>query len=324
MKRPAAPLALAFAFALSAVALSACGGGGGTAASAMAPAFQIDRGAARTLTRATAPTESAADQTARRAGILARTDSIVASTLYGGSFSSALSSFALSSSCTGTACRFGEPTSGANWSVRLSDLEFASPGWQETEARTRAVLSKNGVTLLEYAGENLRAYYAWMEHSGFVVQRENGFVSLYVGRNPSGGTIHRSVPASLRHGMAGGDLTGSRPSVNATWTGVMVGTPAQGGPRNHYLQGDASLTYATAGNRLNAAFSNIVNLNTGRAHSTTSLSFNNVPVTAGGTFASGTGGNRIQGGLYGPDHAEATGVFKKNDIVGAFGARKEP
>ena len=307
--KPAAPFALAFAAILSAVALSACGGGGGgTAASAMAPAFQIDRGAARTLTRATAPTESAADQIARRAGILARADSLIASTIYGDSSSSALPTFALSSSCTGTACTFRELNSGVSQTVRLSDLEFGSEG-------TRAVLSKNGVTLLEYAGANLRAYGAWLEHSAFAVQRESGTVNVAGAGD---------VSFHFRHGMAGGDLTGSRPSVDATWTGVMVGTPDQGGRRGNYLQGDASLTYASADNTLDATFSSIVNLNTGRAHSTTLLSFGNVPVTAGGTFASGTGGNRIRGGLYGPDHAEATGVFEKNDIVGAFGARKEP
>ena len=47
-------------------------------------------------------------------------------------------------------------------------------------------------------------------------------------------------------------------------------------------------------------------------------------LAADGTFAAGTTGARIQGGLYEPDHAEAAGVFEQNDIAGAFGAKQQP
>ena len=267
-----------------------------------APSFRIDVAAARTLTGGIEPAETVADQIARRPGILARTDSLVASTVHGDSDGSARPAFTIAATCSGTSCALTESTAGISQTVRLGDLEVASPG-------SRAVLSRNGATLLEYAGANLRAYSSWLEHSAFGVIRESGTTN--------------GVGWTLLYGVAGGDLTGSRPSVDATWTGVMVGTPATGAGRGDYLQGDASLTFTTS-DGLSAHFSNIVNLDTGAAHSVTTATFDEVPVAVDGTFAKGTGGNRIQGGLYGPDHAEAAGVFEQNDIVGAFGARKQP
>ena len=32
---------------------------------------------------------------------------------------------------------------------------------------------------------------------------------------------------------------------------------------------------------------------------------------------------RVQGGFYGPNHAEATGVFEQAGIAGAFGAKRQ-
>ena len=51
--------------------------------------------------------------------------------------------------------------------------------------------------------------------------------------------------------------------------------------------------------------------------------FSNLAVGPDGTFARGQSGGRIQGGFYGPDHAEAAGIFEQQDIVGAFGAHRQ-
>ncbi len=55
-------------------------------------------------------------------------------------------------------------------------------------------------------------------------------------------------------------------------------------------------------------------------HAIEAVRFENVAVGTNGTFARGQSGGRIQGGFYGPDHAEAAGVFEQSGIVGAFGA----
>ena len=40
------------------------------------------------------------------------------------------------------------------------------------------------------------------------------------------------------------------------------------------------------------------------------------------TVAAGEAGDRIQGGFYGPGHAETAGIFEQSNIVGAFGAKR--
>ena len=102
----------------------------------------------------------------------------------------------------------------------------------------------------------------------------------------------------------------------------MVGMPATGAGRGDRLQGDATLTYSLGNQSLDAAFTNIQNIDRLAAHSVTSVSFTGVPVDRRGEFQGGITGNQIQGGFYGPDHAEAAGVFEQSNIVGAFGAKK--
>ena len=150
-----------------------------------------------------------------------------------------------------------------------------------------------------------------MTHAGFAVQSER--------------TTVEGVNITARYGIAGGDLTRVSPPVTATWRGSMVGTPREGALRDNVLQGDATLTYAIAGGggSLDAAFTDIKDIDRGAAHTTTSVRFADVPVAANGTWRAGTTGNLIQGGFYGPNHVEAAGVFEQSGIIGAFGARRQ-
>lgn len=93
------------------------------------------------------------------------------------------------------------------------------------------------------------------------------------------------------------------------------------------LVGDAVLTY-NGGATIDAAFTDIqylegdIEFRAGAPYSTPNVRFENVPVSADGTYGSGTAGNRIQGGFYGPGHAEAAGIFERERIVGSFGAKR--
>ena len=104
----------------------------------------------------------------------------------------------------------------------------------------------------------------------------------------------------------------------------MVGTPAQGDAAGNVLQGDAALTYTLDGGRgtLDAAFTDIKDLDRLAAHTTETVRFDDVPVGTRGTFRRSSTGNYIKGGFYGPGHAEAAGVFAQSNILGAFGATK--
>jgi len=285
-----------------AILLASCGGGGGSEAGPDISSADI-----RSLTGAGVPVETPAAQRARSSGIVSRADSLIVSTIYGETSHSALPTFRLGSQCTGTQCTISEPRIGYSETIRLSDFEVST-------GSTTAVGTKHGVTLMSWTEQDMGASYttfgAWMSHSGFAVEYAQA--------------TEQEIRIGLRSGVAGGNLTGTQVTGSATWLGVMVGTPATGSGRGDRLQGDAALNYdVSAGGGIDVAFSSIKNIDRGIAHSTPTVLFVDIPITSRGTFEAGFVGNRIQGGFYGPGHAEAAGVFEQSNIVGAFGARRQ-
>lgn len=320
--------------AACALALVACGGGGGGGGSQLSLLPEANHDRIRALTGSTAPpaTETDAAIAARVANIVSQADSLV------------LSSVRVEvpqhvdlrepSSCRGRTCSYS--TDGILRSISTDDLEVVS------STRRGIVLHKSGITLGEGGVDGTEtsfglrynyvreAYGAWMRHAGFAVYGDNGRLIA-----PEGNTIvilgqdtgSRSVGVTERYTGVVGDLTGSAPTeVAASWTGVMVGTPETGATKGNLLQGDATLTYTISGGsaELDAAFTDIKNLDRVAAHSVPTVNFNNIPVRVDGTFNVGFSGNRnrIQGGFYGPGHAEAAGVFEYSNILGAFGAKR--
>ena len=273
--------------------LSACGGGGGASLSDI-----------RDLTDSTAPIETPVDQGARAAAIISRADSLISSTIHGETTNPDFPAFRLFANCTGTYCAFRNPQTGYQYAVTLDDLSLAY--------RTPTIsLSKNGITLFGTRSNDLDGYGSWMRHSSFHVLTES--------------IVVENISVTGRHGIMTGDLTGTAPDTSASWRGVMVGTPIAGSDRGNFLQGDARLTYSfntSSLAKMDARFTNIKNIDRNRAHSVTTVRFDDVPVYANGTFQAGITGNKIQGGFYGPAHVETAGVFEQGNIVGAFGARK--
>ncbi|MDE0253453.1 MAG: hypothetical protein OYG32_01540, partial [Rhodospirillaceae bacterium] len=254
----------------------------------------------------TAPVETPNDQESRSPGIIARTDSLVVSTLHGQTNHRLLPTFEAAASCSRVSCTWTEPTSGYSPEASVDDSVASS-------VDATAVVTKNGVTMLESRDADFRNYGAWLNHSAFGVTALN-FSATIAGTG---------IKGIARFATAGGDLSRSRPGIVVTWRGLMTAMPVSGGARGNVLQGDALLTYKTAGNLLDAEFSNIVNLDRGRAHDVPGFRFLGVPVSGTGTFAAGSKGNRIQGGIYGPGHAEAAGIVERSGVIGAFGAKRQ-
>ena len=176
---------------------------------------------------------------------------------------------------------------------------------------SQAVGTKNGVTLMfggDWDNDDLADFGAWMEHSAFTVQVDRGMTQGFTVNGLSA--------------IAGGDLTGTRPTGGATWLGLMVGTPIAGDHRGDRLVGDAALNYDMSAGVLDVGFSSIKNIDQLAAHTTETVVFADVPIGSRGTFEAGLTGNRIQGGFYGPGHAEAAGIFEQSNIVGALGAKR--
>ena len=290
------------AASIAAVLMCAACSGGGSAPQTGA----IDRTATPRLTGGATPVETPNDQASRSPGIIARTDSLAVSTLHGETSHRLLPTFEATASCSVMSCAWREPTSG--FSLRASVDDTA-----DLSADATAVVTKNGITMLESRDADYRSYGAWLSHSAFGVS-ELDFASSIAGTRISG---------RVRFAVSGGDLSRSRPGIVVTWRGLMTGMPVSGGTRGNILQGDALLTYKTAGNLLDAEFSNIVNLDRGRAHDVPGFRFLGVPVSGNGTFAAGSKGNRIQGGIYGPGHEETAGIVERSGVIGAFGAKRQ-
>ncbi|MCY4303417.1 MAG: hypothetical protein OXC62_01315 [Aestuariivita sp.] len=286
----------------AASALAACGDGEG--GSGPEP---LDPDAAVALTGSAPPVEAVADQAARAAAISDRIDSLILSTLYGEIEGE---DFILATNCRGTRCTLTAPRTRRSITITLEDLRNT----ESEDGRSLAVLTKNGVTLIEErggaGGADSRDYGGWLDHSAF--QLEAGIAVTA----DSGQTL------TARGASAAGDLTGSRPAASAKWRGLMVGTPARGDRREGVLQGDAELNYRFGSRTLAADFTGIVDLDRNAPHTVSEVRFPSVPVAADGTYGAGGVGNRIQGGFAGPDHAETAGIFERRGIVGAFGAKR--
>ena len=284
------------------ISLAACGGDGDSQ-SRPAPSL----GDIRELTGLSAPVETAAAQQERRQDIVSRADSLIVSTMHTEAvLPDETHSFRLVSECSGTECQLLDPTTGETETV---SLDTAVPAL----GAAQPIGSAHGITLMSESGSQMgveaTSLGAWMEHGSFALNSVRA--------------VGEEVESNSLHAVALGDLTGRPLTGNATWLGVMVGTPTAGLERGDRLVGTAALNYDMTAGGLDAAFSGIKNIDRGMAHATETVIFSNVAIDTDGTFATGQSGTRIQGGFYGPDHVEAAGIFEQAGIVGAFGASRQ-
>jgi len=281
----------------AALVLTACGGGGssGTGSEPRIPSYTPPPDA-------TPPVETSGDQRARAPALLSRSDSFIMSDLLGETSNPDVPRVRLRASCTGETCTFRHPETGVTTRFSKDDLTFSS-------GVSEGILTRTGITLYVGANTSGAGWGAWMHHAAFQVQ------AARYQRN--GIRIEERVAAVL------GDRTRTRPATTATWHGVMVGTPATGSRKGNLLTGTAQLSYRPGPATLDATLSDIFDMTRAAEHSVPRVRFTAVPVAPDGTYGAGASGNRIQGGLYGPRHAETAGVFEQSGIVGAFGAIRD-
>ena len=288
--------------AAAAMSLAACGGGGHSGSQ---PALNLDD--VRELTGLGVPGETAAAQRARQRDIVARADSLVISAAHSELvFPDDTLTIVQPSECSGAACELVDPSSGETEIVRLDE---AAPELGEAQV----IGSAQGITLVSASGRQMgvdvSALGAWMEHGSFVLYGAHA--------------VDENVESDILEAAALGDLTDRPLTGSASWLGIMVGTPIVGEDRGDRLVGRASLNYDLAAGGLDAGFSGIGNIDRGTPHSVETVIFSDLAVGPDGTFSRGQSGTRIQGGFFGPGHAEAAGIFEHSDIVGAFGATRQ-
>ena len=297
-------LAILFLAAIP-LSLAACVGGGEDG-----PVGDSER--IRQLTGLSAPVETAEAAQERSLDIFPRADSLILSTIHGETGSTEFPTFRHATQCGGTQCTVTEPLSGTVDTIELANTPLR-------HGAATAIGSKHGITLVSestvHTGADLASLGAWLEHGTFAIlnERQTG----------------EEDTVDVWYGITVGDLTRTAPTGSATWLGIMTGTPVIGDARGERLVGDAALSYEFppegdgSGPSLDVAFGGIKNIDRGAAHTVETLLFENVEVGAEGTFGAGFVGSRIQGAFYGPDHAEAAGIFEQQDIVGAFGASRQ-
>ncbi len=284
------------------LSLAACGGNGGSGSQ---PTLGLDE--IRERAGLSAPIETGPAQQARRQDILARADSLVVSTMHS---ELVLPEGTLSvrqlAECSGAECALLDPATGETDTANL-DTAAVGPGDAE------AIGSAHGITLTSesarHMGADLNSLGAWMEHGSFAL---NGLR-----------VVGEDFESNILHAVALGDLTDRPLTGSATWVGIMVGTPVVGDDRGDRLVGTAALNYGMPTGGLDVGFSGIRNIDRGTAHSTEAVLFTGLEVGPDGTFSRGQSGGRIEGGFYGPGHAEAGGIFEQSEIVGAFGAKRQ-
>ena len=284
------------------LSLSACGGSGNLNSQSPPTLDEI-----REFAGLTAPSETVAEQEARRQDIVSRADSLTYSTIHiERMLPDEIRTVRGVSECSGAECEVLDPATGKTRTVRLDQLEYVS-------GDVEAIGSAHGITLMSNSGHHMDADFsslgAWMEHGAFGLHR--------VRTAGDGGDDDTLYAAVL------GDLTDRPLTGSATWLGTMVGTPIAGDERGDRLVGTAALNYDMDAGVLDAAFSGIRNIDRGTAHRVETAIFSDLEVGSDGTFARGQSGARIQGGFYGIEHAEAAGIFEQSDIVGAFGAKRQ-
>ncbi len=198
--------------------------------------------------------------------------------------------------------------------ISLFDFELSDP----TDDH-RFFTSIGSIKMADVRGRNEEAGVAtdfknlggWLEYSAFAVEVNS---------------IVRGVGEDLRGTNFGlayslGDATGTTPAFgNATWTGTMVGGDTSStANRGNRIQGDATLTFDLSQRDLDVAFTNIRDIDARRQHG--NIAWQNIPVLSG-SFSTGLDGNSIDGRFYGPNHEEVGGIFERNQIIGAFGAKR--
>ena len=221
----------------------------------------------------------------------------------------------------------------------IEDMPFVSNAMREY---SEGVRTRNGVNLrywssgeravpwagwkVDTATDTWSGYGAWNEWSGFglVMLSHNHQWDLY--------------DSAWNYAIAGGDLTGSRPSpeMAGTYRGAAV---ARANDLSFIADGSVEMTVRLGANpSLDISFGDWQGYNLtetgaiGRpvsvpanyAATLGTLNQSGVQITSEGTFRLGSG----EGAFYGPGGVEAAGVFRYNGvrspgIHGAFGARKQ-
>ena len=188
--------------------------------------------------------------------------------------------------------------------LQLSDLMKRDDGEFQSAGSRRGV---SNAVVQERASID---YGGWLDHSFF-------FVNVW---NPVSSDPLRPSESTFTEVYSVGAASGSNPiSGSAAWKGVMAGIDEDKNAATfgNLVTGDARVSIDDF-NRpaVGISLTNIRDSSTGGSHS--EISWHDVSLS-GGSFST----SNLSGRFYGPDHEEVGGIFLRNQINGAFGAKRQ-
>ena len=110
-------------------------------------------------------------------------------------------------------------------------------------------------------------------------------------------------------------------SGSAVWNGVAIGANASAVGRRRVIMGQSQITVDFTELQVDVRLSGLEDTET-RQWCCSDITWDDLPLSNGGFGMSETG-NKIQGQFYGLDHEEVGGVFVRDQLVGAFGGKRE-
>ena len=225
---------------------------------------------------------------------------------------------AMPPTCANNSCSLTLPNVG-ELAFSLTDIEDLSLvddiNLQRFNSNSRVVMVDEAVRMIESRtaarqedGTQLtfQTYGGWLDNNVFGVERivitENGTTDVRLA------------------GFSFGDATGTNPSGNdrAEWRGVFAGYEVQNGIP---LQGDAvvDIDDFTSPN-VDLNITGILDINS-TASSSRAYRFEDMTLTDG-VFSNA--GSSVRGSFYGSGHTQVGGIVDNREIIGAFGATRQP
>ncbi len=246
-------------------------------------------------------------------GIVAETDSMLVSRWHPGVGIDVHPGFSFA--CSETACQDGNTVRSSSYFSQL----LAETGIDhETEAGGVRVVEGRFQSGDSDRTDDWRVLGAWLDHSAVILEHQF-----------NRGDYPQDWYQSGAFGRPSGTLVPVEGS--AIWQGVMIGADKV---TNDRYAGTANLAAAFAAEfrygAMDLSFTATANVATGEARD--DILFADVDIQSQndhGRFAGWTGGTfqeapiYVEGEMFGPDHAEAAGVFGYNELVGAFAAKRQ-
>ena len=316
-----------------ATALVACGGGGGSSSGVTASngdvpddlsdiAWAVDAAAAR---QAVAGSQALTLTLAQAAEEITAIQNNLGDPSVGGVLVSDILAYRgtgnlvrIPGTCSGLSCTF-------TFEGESSTVNFGVPDPDVGTSESQLIMAHNGVKLGQTRHRDGKGtadqdefivYGGWLTYSAFEV----GVIA-----SPSIASSEVSAAITISYGNRAGTNPSESTGMTATWTGAMAGMDMSAANRENFIHGEAMATVDFVNSDMDLTFSNLVDLNDADRNSALNgmdWTWENLSLTDG-AFQSGSDTDQVEGQFYGPNHEEVGGTFERNQVLGAFVAKRQ-